>query len=490
MVMDLHDFLSEHTHTYTAVVTTAATCTDDGVMTYTCACGESYTETIPALGHNYNAVVTVPTCTAGGYTTYTCANCGAVYTADETAATGHTWDAGTVMTAATCTEDGEIIYTCDVCGDICIEMISALGHNYNAVVTAPTCTEGGYTTYTCARCSAVYTADETAATGHTWDAGTVTTAATCTEEGVMTYTCACGESCTETIPALGHNYNAVVTAPTCTSDGFTTFVCANCGGTYVNSYTDALGHDFGAWVVTTEPTADAQGEETRYCSRCDAFETRTVPKLPSDDSPAFALTGGTAHAGETIEVTVSVRNNPGIIAAALRLSYDPQVLKLLRVRNGDVFTEDAFQSGGDLTAVPFGTVWVQSLSANNTQNGTLVTYTFAVAADAPAGTTAVTVTYDAGSAFDTNLQTVEFAVQNAEWNILARVAGDANGDGVLDLRDAVRIKRSIAGGWGVSVVDVNADVNGDGSVDLRDVVLIERYLAGGWGVELTQSGHN
>lgn len=42
-----------HTHSYTSSVTTAATCTNAGVRTYTCSCGESYTEEIPAAGHNY-----------------------------------------------------------------------------------------------------------------------------------------------------------------------------------------------------------------------------------------------------------------------------------------------------------------------------------------------------------------------------------------------------------------------------------------------------
>ena len=37
----------------TSKVTTAATCTKDGVMTYTCACGKTWTEVIPATGHNY-----------------------------------------------------------------------------------------------------------------------------------------------------------------------------------------------------------------------------------------------------------------------------------------------------------------------------------------------------------------------------------------------------------------------------------------------------
>lgn len=42
-----------HTHHYTAAVTTEASCTAAGVKTYTCACGETYTESIPATGHRY-----------------------------------------------------------------------------------------------------------------------------------------------------------------------------------------------------------------------------------------------------------------------------------------------------------------------------------------------------------------------------------------------------------------------------------------------------
>ena len=41
----------EHTHSYTSKVTKPATCTENGVKTYTCECGDSYTETILATGH-------------------------------------------------------------------------------------------------------------------------------------------------------------------------------------------------------------------------------------------------------------------------------------------------------------------------------------------------------------------------------------------------------------------------------------------------------
>lgn len=43
-----------HTHSYEVSATKAATCTEDGTTAYACSgCGESYTETLPALGHDY-----------------------------------------------------------------------------------------------------------------------------------------------------------------------------------------------------------------------------------------------------------------------------------------------------------------------------------------------------------------------------------------------------------------------------------------------------
>lgn len=54
---------------FTGEVTTAATCTTDGVMTYTCACGHSYTKVISALGHRNTTTIpgTPATLTAPGF---------------------------------------------------------------------------------------------------------------------------------------------------------------------------------------------------------------------------------------------------------------------------------------------------------------------------------------------------------------------------------------------------------------------------------------
>jgi hypothetical protein len=283
-------------------VTTAATCTTDGVKTYSCtACGETKTETIEKLGHDYVATVTEPTCTAEGYTTHTCSRCGNSYVDTKVAATGHSWNDGEVTKAATCTEDGVKTYTCTACGETKTETIEKLGHDYVATVTDPTCTAEGYTTYTCSRCENSYVDTKVAATGHSWNDGEVTKAATCTEDGVKTYTCtACSETKTETIAKLGHNYVATVTDPTCTAEGYTTYTCSRCENSYVDTKVAATDHDWNDGKVTKSATCTENGVKTYTCQNCGETKTETIEKLGHNyvatvTDPTCTAEGYTTH---------------------------------------------------------------------------------------------------------------------------------------------------------------------------------------------------
>lgn len=50
-VQNLEAVLNTHSHSYASIVTKSATCTEEGTRKFTCSCGDSYTESIPALGH-------------------------------------------------------------------------------------------------------------------------------------------------------------------------------------------------------------------------------------------------------------------------------------------------------------------------------------------------------------------------------------------------------------------------------------------------------
>ena len=84
------------------------------------------------------------------------------------------------------------------------------------------------------------------------------------------------------VEAHEHSYTAVVTPPTCTAKGYTTHTCS-CGDSYVDTYTDALGHAWDSGKVTKQPTATETGIKTYTCTRCNATKTETIPATGSVD---------------------------------------------------------------------------------------------------------------------------------------------------------------------------------------------------------------
>ena len=58
------------------------------------------------------------------------------------------------------------------------------------------------------------------------------------------------------------------------------------------------------------------------------------------------------------------------------------------------------------------------------------------------------------------------------------VAGDASGNGELDMKDVLLARQFIAG-WAVGIYEESADMNSDQSVDMKDVLLMRRSIAGG-----------
>ena len=73
-----------HLHSYTQTSHTPATCEVPGSTTYTCSCGDSYTEDEPALGHSWDdgTVTQEPGPGTPGIRTYTCSRCHITKTAE------------------------------------------------------------------------------------------------------------------------------------------------------------------------------------------------------------------------------------------------------------------------------------------------------------------------------------------------------------------------------------------------------------------------
>ena len=91
---------------------------EDGEVLFSPEDGEQAEESAePGHEHEYTAVMTEPTCTEQGYTTYTCA-CGESYTDEYTDASGHSPETVEEIPAAAGQEGISAGVVCAVCGEV------------------------------------------------------------------------------------------------------------------------------------------------------------------------------------------------------------------------------------------------------------------------------------------------------------------------------------------------------------------------------------
>ena len=260
-------------------VTTPATCTTDGVKTFTCkVCQEKKTEPIKAPGHTVvEDAAKEPTCTETGLTAGKhCSVCNEVLEAQTVVpAKGHSMTK-TEAKAATCTEPGNNAYwTCDICGQVFkdeqgtqpttvdAETINATGHTPKTDWT----TDGDYHWHVCDKCGAVV-GDKAAHTFDTNDCAVDRKCTICSYEkkagqhtwGEKTYTwsddfkCTAATKCISCQKPLTETVDGVKTTvpATCVADGkdvYTATFTNTAFETKTKEVTiEKLGHTYGAPV--------------------------------------------------------------------------------------------------------------------------------------------------------------------------------------------------------------------------------------------------
>ena len=251
---------SPHVHTWdSGTVTKKPTCTEPGIKTYKCSCGETRTETIPALGHK--------------------------------------WSEWTVVKEATEKEDGLKERTCSVCGEKEQQIIPKIGGHV-----------------------------------HTWDSGTVTKKPTCTEPGIKTYKCSCGETRTESIPALGHKWSewVIQNEPTPTSVGLKYRTCDNCDevqwSKVVYKGSDPVNINGDSSTTSVVPKGDAWDAESKLSSVIEKDGDAVVVSISSD-----AIT-------EALDQLTTLDDGNSKVAVTISISIDSGDAKVaeLRIRSDDV----------------------------------------------------------------------------------------------------------------------------------------------------------
>ncbi len=347
--------------------------TYDGASDADCnVCGEKRT-----VGCTHLITETIPgknaTCSATGLSDGAkCVNCGEIVEEqkaipmvahtydnendDECNVCGHKRDAECAHTEtevikgkeATCTasglSDGK---KCKKCGEIIVSQTTVAMKPHTEVIdaaVAASCTKIGLTEGKhCSVCNTVTLAqNKIPMASHTYDdkyddscnvcgfkrdaecAHTETevikgTEATCSSTGLSDgKKCS---SCQETLvvqtilPKIDCNYKSVVTAPTCEEGGYTTHTCTMCNNSSVDTYTEKLGHKWGAWE-------DSGTQTLRKCiNECNCGKTQRISSISASYSGIRLLTGESVSKSD-VSVSAKLSDNTTIDVTDFTLEND------------------------------------------------------------------------------------------------------------------------------------------------------------------------
>lgn len=255
-------------------------------------------------------------------------------------------------------------------------------------------------------------------------------------------------------------------APTCLEPGNLHYwTCVSCGKCfsdegvteipYNSVVKPALGHDF----------------HNGSCTRCSAAD----PDYQT--TAAIAISSLTAYPGDTIQISVSIRSNPGISAMKLTITYDPELLEYQDAAFDQAFL-DATGAQTCINAETSGTIildWVLA-QTEYSENGDFAVLSFKVKAVAEAADAALTITYDPEDIFNKEHENQTFQIENGTVRIKKLRPGDINGDGSVNINDALLLLRYVCE-LDQDKVQGNPDVTGDGKVNNKDVVTLLRFVA-------------
>lgn len=265
-----------HKHEYTEQITKQATCTSVGEKTFTCSCGDSYTQAIDKLDHNF---------TKYAYDEYehwlVCANEGCTEVDPDTARVAHEKTTLISHTEATCTVAGEDVYRC-VCGHE--KTYSKLApHNFTKYAFDEThhwivCANEG--------CAAIDPETEKVEHNH---ATHEHTDSTCTVAGKDEYVCECGHRQTTVLPLAPHDFTKQVV-----TSANHWMACSACDA--VDPDNPKMSHEYVATETVTAATCTTQGSEKVKCSVCDYESTRQTNALGHDlDKSAVVESNDVGH---------------------------------------------------------------------------------------------------------------------------------------------------------------------------------------------------
>lgn len=141
--------------------------------------------------------------------------------------------------------------------------------------------------------------------------------------------------------------------------------------------------------------------------------------VKSSPTAVLSIGSDSGMPGETVTIAVKLDQNPGLIGARMKISYDTNSLTLTEVKDGGILGE--YQFGSDLSACPYIVLWENGLADTDfTAAGNLVYLTFRISENAPAGKLPVIISYDPEDVYNKDLVNVGLSITQGTIEVIEK----------------------------------------------------------------------
>jgi flagellar hook assembly protein FlgD len=180
-----------------------------------------------------------------------------------------------------------------------------------------------------------------------------------------------------------------------------------------------------------------------------------------------------------VTIPIEIENGADVGACDIILSYDPAIVNVTGVTGGDMdVTVANLEHAGD--------GWVRIGTYQTDNPGLSGQITFANVTFEPVGSSgncSLNLSVRTFKDVTPDGNPMPYVVSNGTY--MALLNGDVNGDGVVDMHDAMYLAKHVLGKSGFDVIITEAaDVNDDKVIDIADSMHIAKYVLGITGFEL------
>ena len=199
----------------------------------------------------------------------------------------------------------------------------------------------------------------------------------------------------------------------------------------------------------------------------------------AEGNPVITVQSVAETAGTSVDIDVSIKNNPGILGATLKFTYDEN-LNLVGASSGDAFSALTMTRPGNLSS-PCNFVWDgQDLDAGDIKDGSILKLTFQISDDALPGTKCmINISYEGGDIVDKYLNAVNPELESGCITVIDYLPGDLSGDRKINSTDIIMLRRHVVGKYEQKINELAGDVNSDGKYNSTDIIMLRRYVADG-----------